>query len=67
MYWETVSIWDLFDLDEFPEAREEFVAALAHLSVCPRYSDCIGSGGDCVKCVRTALDRVEEVTVGCDV
>lgn len=67
MYREKISIWDLFDLDAFPEAREEFVAALAQLGICPRYSECSNTGGNCVECVRRALDRVEEVTIRCDV
>lgn len=67
MFREKISIWDLFDLDAFPEAREEFVGALAQLSICPRYSECSNTGGNCVECVRRALDRVEEVTIRCDV
>ena len=67
MYREHITIWDLFDLDAFPEAREEFVGALAQLSICPRYSECDKTGGNCVECVRGALDRVEEVTIRCDV
>ena len=67
MYREKISIWDLFDLDAHPEARDEFVAALAHLSICPRYANCIDAEGNCMECVRRSLDRVEEVTIKCDV